>query len=163
MNEGSSRLSAVNLLVFMTLKLHCINKGKVRKGLASQITARCCASLISSCLLSQRHQALAEQPAVHSSSQARGRGKSLLCQKENNQMKIPSWLEHSFKMHVKFWGEAGTGWRASVWLCEPEVDSPGSEHARGKGEVKEVILTLKELIHRVSSGTFSSWPTGAES
>lgn len=35
MNEGNSRLAAANLLVFMTLKLHCINKGKVSKGLAS--------------------------------------------------------------------------------------------------------------------------------
>lgn len=42
-------------------------------------------------------------------------------------------------------------------LCEPEVsvDSLGSEHTHGKGEIKDVILT-KELIHRVGSGTFAS-------
>lgn len=35
------------------------------------------------------------------------------------------------------------------------VDSLGSEHTHGKGEVKEKILT-QELIHRVRSGTFAS-------
>lgn len=44
-----------------------------------------------------------------------------------------------------------------MWLCELEVpvDSLGSEHTHGKGEVKEVILT-QGLIPGVKSGTFAS-------